>query len=395
MSKKERLSEFYSIFDASKKVEELSYNFMVYQYPNGKSFKNFMDLDEFFKEMAEFVFEKINLGALRSGFFEFADYPLIAFVIKRICSSNSQSVLFTEEDLEELLKMLKSKRYNSDHSYAFFAQIGQDGLYLNHVYKGLGIFNNRYRENFFVSDFEQNYNFGEILDIPYYFGFNANKRPEHPSFDVLGLSEYSKESKLDYRDITITVDNSKKCLRFLDNHGKEFYFSFLGNMTPIVFPRTLAMFNSLSLTGGMYFDLSDLVLRKKYAENKDLDVFDSPQIYFLDKEIILSRRKTLVRTKFLRKIFNDSQNNAQVLLGLKKICPYSSLFVREFFIDSNFKNKIKKPIFVNLNSSLGLENLIDYVKKVDWVTLEAPQPEFNQDHLIEFILESKNTNSGE
>lgn len=391
ISKIRSLSEFYSIFDASKSVEELAYNFMIYHYPEGKSFKNFMDLDEFFKELAEFVFEKINLGALRSGFFEFADYPLIAFIINKICSSNSQDFLFSEDDLEEILKKLKLNSYNSDHSYAFFVQTGKEGVYLNHVYKGLGIFNNRYRDNFSANDFEQNYNFGRIFDTPYYFGFNANKRPERPSLDMFGLSEYPKESELDYRDIMITVDSSKRCLRFLDNIGKEFYFSFLGNMTPIVFPKTLAMFNSLSLTGGMYFDLSDLVLRKKYADNKDLNVFISPQIYFLDKEIIISRSKTLVRTTLLKKIFNDSQNNAQILLGIKKIYPNSSLFVREFFVDSDFKSKIKKPLFVNLNSSIGLENFIDYVGKVDWVTLETPQPEFSQDHLTEFIVESKNT----
>ena len=46
---------------------------------------------------------------------------------------------------------------------------------------------------------------------------------------------------------------------------------------------------------------------------------------------------------------------------------------------------------MNLNSSIGLENFIDYVGKVDWVTLETPQPEFSQDHLTEFIVESKNT----
>lgn len=99
---------------------------------------------------------------------------------------------------------------------------------MNHVYKGLGIFNNRYRDNFSANDFEQNYNFGRIFDTPYYFGFNANKRPERPSLDMFGLSEYPKESELDYRDIMITVDSSKRCLRFLDNIGKEFYFSFLG-----------------------------------------------------------------------------------------------------------------------------------------------------------------------
>lgn len=173
--------------------------------------------------------------------------------------------------------------------------------------------------------------------------------------------------------------------------GSEFYFSFLGSMTPMVLPRTLAMFNSLSLTGGMYFDIADLVLRKKYDESPSLKVYTAPMIYFKEKKIVLARDKTLISTDYLNNLINKFQNKTELVLQLETLLSGKEFFVREFSVDCNFKNKFEKPIYVDLYSLIGIEILKNYIKDLDWIVFEKPNPNFNEEYLTEYIIESNNT----
>lgn len=390
-SVRNELSQFYSIFDASKKVEELAYMFVKQNYATSVTFDNFVDLDNFFRDMSEFIFSQINLGALRSGFFEGEDFPIIQSIIDYISKENTQTVILKDSNLRRIFNIAEKYKYNLQHSYAFFLQAGKSRLYLNHVYKGYGIFNNRYRDSFKEDDFETQYGFENVFDIPYYFGFNANKRPEKPSFDVLGLSSYGSDANITYKDISIVADDSHRNLRFLDKNNKTFHFSFLGSMTPMVLPKTIAMFNSISLTGGMYFDIADLVLRSKVRASDNLSRYEAPEVCFKDSQLVISRKKILFKTSYLKALLKDKSKYEKNVLLLNKLFGHAQIYIREFSVDSNFKNKFLKPIFINLNSILGLENFIAYIDDIEWVTIEEAQPELSGGNLIEYIVESENT----
>ena len=391
LENKEQLSKFYSIFDASKKVEEMAWKFMAIYYPYGKEFSDFQDMDQFLSQMSDYIFKNINLGELRSGFFDLDEYPLINNVINSICKSKENEYVISDSMIQMIFEKAKGINYNLEHSYTFFTQLSKKQLVVNHVYKGYGIFTNRYKDNFEDGIFEDRFGFDKICDIPYDFGFNANSRPNTESFDIYNLKNKINSNFMNYKDIKIDRHEVQKRLKFMKKDGSEFYFSFLGSMTPMVLPRTLAMFNSLSLTGGMYFDIADLVLRKKYDESPSLKVYTAPMIYFKEKKIVLARDKTLISTDYLNNLINKFQNKTELVLQLETLLSGKEFFVREFSVDCNFKNKFEKPIYVDLYSLIGIEILKNYIKDLDWIVFEKPNPNFNEEYLTEYIIESNNT----
>ncbi|MCY7216876.1 hypothetical protein [Streptococcus cristatus] len=141
----------------------------------------------------------------------------------------------------------------------------------------------------------------------------------------------------------------------------------------------------------MYFDIADLVLRKKYDESPKLNLYTAPMIYFREKKIVLARDKTLVSTDYLNSLINQAQNKTELIVKLNTLLGGKNFFVREFSVDCNFKNKFEKPIFINLCSSIGIEALKNYIKDLNWIVFEEPNPNFDEDYLTEYIIESNNT----
>lgn len=383
------LNKFFTIFDASKKVNTLANKFMKESYKDGVEFNDFEQLDNFLKELADNIFTKINLGALRSGFFDLTEYPLIKRVLMPIISTDNTSYTITNDVLNDLESLAKKINYNMSSSYTFFLQFQKNSCIINHVYKGYGIFNNRYRNNFENINFENEYGFKKILDIPYYFGFNANQRIERSFFDPLENSEFD-DIGISFRNISIRP-NDNSSLSFFDKEKNEFYYSFLGSMTPMVLPKTIAMFNSLTPSGGMYFDIGDLVLREKFNINRNSDVYYSPRIYFKNDKIILSREKKLFNAKRIKDILYNKPHDVNTLIELIKILDSTEFFLKEFFVGANFKNKLEKPIYINLNSTFSLELFINYILNLDWIVIEEVSPDLNVNkYLTEYLLEGIN-----
>lgn len=384
------LSRFYSIFDASKKIGTLANEFMIEKYPNGVSFASYEKLDNFLKEMAESIFKTINLGALRSGFFEFEEYPVIKKIVSSIIDSGKSYYIISKEEYGGLLKLCEELNYDQTHGYSFFLQPYEEGVVVNHVYKGYGVFSNRYKNN--IIDFSSNSDYGcsNLLDIPYYFGFNANERPLRKAFDPLNLGEYDFNN-ICYRDITIKPNKNK--ISFYDNDNVEFHFSFLGSMTPMVLPKTIAMFNSLCLTGGMYFDIGDLILRQKFESKSDSNFYESPRVCFDNDKIIIAREKYLFRSSFIEKKIHNTLNKSHMLIELIEIFKgKETFFLREFSVDDNFKNKFEKPVYINLISPISLEVFFNYIKDIDWFVVEEIVPDIQKsEYLSEYIVESQNS----
>lgn len=385
------LSKFMSIFDASKKVEELCQEYMTEHFPDGIRVKNFNELDSFFNELAHHVFTKINLGGLRSGFFE-GEFPIIKKVISDIEEKEKfeNTVIILKNDLRTYLNLGKNNRYNFSNSYALFIQQYNSVFVVNHIYKGYGIFNRRYRSNFPTEKFENNYGHARLLDMPYHFGFNANSRSCEKVFDPLNQTRGYHELGISYPEILIKPDESKKNLRFF-LQKEEVFLSFLGSMTPMVLPKTLAMFNSINLTGGMYFDLGDLILREKYQQNSSLNKYTASRIAFSTENLIIARKKVLLRSNEVLGQLSKYNDNVSKILYLKEIINLDfEFYIREFSVDMNFKNKFEKPIFVNLGSLMSIDVLVNYIQSIDWFVAEEVSPQLVPDNsLVEYIVETK------
>lgn len=141
----------------------------------------------------------------------------------------------------------------------------------------------------------------------------------------------------------------------------------------------------------MYFDISDLVLRSKVRESDNLSRYEAPEVCFKDSQLVISRKKILFKTSYLKSLLKDKSKYEKNVLLLNKLFGHAQIYIREFSVDSNFKNKFLKPIFINLNSILGLEIFIAYIDDIEWVTIEEAQPELSGGNLIEYIVESENT----
>lgn len=65
--------------------------------------------------------------------------------------------------------------------------------------------------------------------------------------------------------------------------------------------------------------------------------------------------------------------------------------MKEFFVGANFKNKLEKPIYINLNSTFSLELFINYILNLDWIVIEEVSPDLNVNkYLTEYLLEGIN-----
>ncbi|NVY96127.1 hypothetical protein HU830_02875 [Lactobacillus sp. DCY120] len=161
-------------------------------------------------------------------------------------------------------------------------------------------------------------------------------------------------------------------------------------MTPMVLPKTLAMFNSINLTGGMYFDLGDLVLRDKYSKNSSLSKYISPRITFNSETLVIAGKKVLLRSIDVLEELSKRQDNVSKILYLRETVDFNSkIYIREFSVDLNFKNKFEKPIFVDLGSLMSLDVMISYIKNVDWFIVEEVYPKLiKNSNLMEYIVES-------
>jgi hypothetical protein len=391
----EKLSKFISLFDASKNVERAASRFLAEEYSGEVDFsKGEINFDKFLQKMANHIFNKINVGKLRSGFFQFEESPLLEKIISELMNSTTTEVILSKEFSKSILLSAKNDVCNDYHAYAFFLQPNAEGFVVNHVYKGYGVFNRRYQQNYANFNFEEKYGVGEILDMPYNFGFNANCRKINNALELGYVPSVDAINIKDWRKLKIRNDEIHQRIRFYDQNDHEIFPSYLGSLTPMLLPKSVAIINSVTLTGGLYFDLGDLLLRQKYLADSTKEEYYSPNIYFHSKSLLLSREKKLLKVSKIRTVIKSSATESDVYLQLKKQLHINDdFYIREFVLLSDFNKKPEKPLYITIKSPLSLGAMINYIKNKNWVVLESINPEFSygSSHLTEYIVETTNS----
>ncbi|WP_349584928.1 hypothetical protein [Leuconostoc citreum] len=320
------------------------------------------------------VFQKINILSLKSGF-DLDKSSLIMKDVKEIINSDGNKVTIHHQPSD----------YSCDYSQisytAFVQPVKDDTFVLNHLYKGIGTFNRRYRGNYSGFNFKEDYLPLKIYDFPYTFGFNANKRrfTNENTFDDLVKGG----------DIVLVCDTKSSAVYFENDKGEKCSFSFLGSLSPMGLPRTIALVNAITIGSGFYFDIGDLVAREKSILYPNYDEFYVPGIFWGDN-IMLSREKTVIKSEKLLGLFmQDSLVDTLKNINESALFLNDKFMVREFFIDKDKATKSAKPIVISISSVISVLAFEEYLRSAEWVCLESLSPDMQQqpEHVTEYILD--------
>lgn len=371
------LSQFLSLFDASTYIK----NNVRQLYKNG-FFQSLQDKNIFesVQKIGEKTFQDLNVGALRMGFFDSITTDNIDNVIDHI--DNNDKFVFSKE----LTSKIISNNTEINSQYTFFLQTFNNQIIVNHIYKGYGVFDYRYHRNFGINKFySENIEMFPIASMNYDFGFNANDVNVMENLDV-GFPYFHQMNK-NIRNLyssKLKYSENENSIYLEDNQGK-FLPSYLGSLTPMVLPKTLAILNSLTLSGSLFFDIGDLYIRSQNKKNPDYEFFSAPQISFLKEEIIISRRKKVFQTiKILEKLGSDPQY-LDVVEVIFDLVERQSFFIKQFLMHNTETKKPLKPVYIDLRSIISVNVLQDYLTSVEWIEITDPIPEFSDSPVVEFI----------
>ena len=388
--KLESLSLFISTMDTSKYIQDIVYKYFLINFPEGVTLSHLdISIHDFFNDITKYISTKINTGKLRTGFLHM---DIIDLILKKYTSLDNDVVL-DKPFVETYMKNHKSGYF---HSYSYFIQKYKDKYVINHIYKGYGVFTRRFDKNFDSRSSDYLYGLPNLYDFPYNFGFNVDYRKYSKNIvlDIFPDTRFKKSNySIKINDLKIVVNRNEKRIQFFNKNNKEIFFSYLGSLNPIAYPPMLLEVNTLTLNSSLYFDLGDVLLRNMYEKNPNLKSYTVPNIFYLNKKLLLSRGKTLFNSGYLLSIFNKSSDiltfrNLLLKLNNNK----SSFFIREFVVDFNeYNRRMRKPVYIDINQPIALSAFISYLKKNKWVVLENPFPDPKdnpENNYKEFIFET-------
>lgn len=375
------LAYFFSYFDPSKRTFPIVKSFFQKNNIKNVSFRS-SNMHLFLDQLTKYVLSKLDIGGIRTGI-----NLLNKKLLHKISSSGSDKFIISQKDFDLLDDLEIAKAC----SYSMFLQKGDKNIVLNHIYKGYGVFNRRFRQNYKDQNFNDKYGINQLLDFGYNFGFNADNRKIQNVFD-LGYNYTEHCNKIN----SVFFQDSQMCLKGtrieLNHKGETITPTFLGSLTPMAYPSTISMMNFLFANGSLYFDLGDLILRYKYIYFKKDNIICSPNIYFLSQKIMISRKKILVKGETIRILYNSSSNIFEFVQKFKdEILKNHQFFIKQFFMElDDFDQNNNKPLYINIYNPISIEALLNYCDKTKWVVLEELNPSFNKDdNLTEYIYENK------
>lgn len=367
----DQISKLMSVYDSTNQVKKLATEYIKENYPKGISLKdNLRPL----RNLGRYLISNSNIGKTKSGFI--TDDSLV----DKIILSNQNSFVISERELNKYLSDKEVSRY---HSYAFFIQKANEGFVVNHTYKGYGVFNRRYRNNYSDINFDESYGLeNNIYDVDQQFGFNVNDRPINQK---VSMAWDSTSGDININDLLVDVNKKSNELNFFYK-DKVVHPNFLGSLTPLAYPYTLSVLNNLTLNGSLYFDLGDLVLRRKKELQRE--EITSPRIVY--KDIILSRKKTLAKGDDVIALYEKSKDDLDFISKLiDKYDTGEEFYIREFIVDfKNYDHSLSKPVYISVNIPVSIVTLLRYCKKNDWIVFEEAIPNSKHEDKVEFILET-------
>lgn len=404
------LSKFVSIFDISVRNKYLAYKFLEKKYNSIFIPKNSKEISKFLRDLSETIFHRDGywmeaFGYLGGKYVNDIDCRLLEIkmkIIKQLLSQiliNDEPIFITKDLFKDSVKKLELLVGHTHNSRSHFIQIGSGNeIIFNHIYKGYGVYRRRFSH--YLDTQKEDYGLdGELVDIPMTFGFNANIRESTDKALTLPLGDntlYSK-TKLSWLDIGYRTSNiSKEIEMFELSTGNIVYPHFLGSLITAALPSLVASFNSITLNDSLYCDFGEIILRELIKQKKEAMIV-VPRIYFIDRKMLLSRKKWYINCDYINDIISDS---SVISYKWMKIVQYFSekniptqFFIKDFFETYTEDSDVikNKPLYINFNSLLSFKSFMNRVKNKQYMLLEEEFPsviENNSENITELIYET-------
>ncbi|MDT1959063.1 lantibiotic dehydratase family protein [Carnobacterium divergens] len=406
------LTKFLAIFDISTRNKMLALEFLDSEYNSLFIPENSKDVSNFLRKLAEVLFMQNDywlesFGYIKGEYTQKIDCLLyeikkkiINFLKKSYCLNDSDIVISKKisSDCKDDLAQLTTDTHNSR---AFFLQNSENNqLVFNHIYKGYGVYNRRFK-HYLLNECSDNYELdGEIHDIPMSFGFNANIRESTMNTFELPIGELYllADESLNWLDLGFRKSIKRSEIEIFNvKTGEIIYPNFLGSLITVALPSLVAIFNTITLNDSIYFDFGELLLRELLKEEQNEIILSIPRICFQNNDFILSRKKWYLNLTELKDILLSKDPIELQWIEVKDYFKKKNLpndfYIKEFFekYETNSELLKEKPTYINLDSSLCFKVFKSSVITKQTLLIEEvlpSKPDMGQDEFVEYIIET-------
>lgn len=405
------LAEFIGIFDISTRCKMNALKILNNEYNGYFVPKDARELSEFLRKLSSQLFINDDYWLESFGYFDMENehnlndpiFKIKQKVIEYLMTKYEKAhnhINFSKEFVEKCNDDLKRIVGELHKSRAFFTQVSEQDIVINHIYKGYGVYNRRFQ--YYRHNSNPSYGTdGELYDIPMSFGFNANIRLMSPNTLELPIGENYHLGKNNIRWLDIGFRTSKKSqeIEMFNLHtGNVIYPNFLGSLITVALPSLVAVFNAITLNDSIYFDFGDVLLRNIIANGKDAkEIIKTPRITFINEQFILSRKKFYIPTHTLKGILSTKEDVSSQWLKVKAYFKENALpedfYIKDIFLkyDKNSEVLKDKPQYININSVLSFKLFKKIILKKEAVVFEEPKPispKNANDYVTEYIVET-------
>lgn len=394
----EDFSDFIGIFDINFRNKKLAKEYLDNNYNGYFVPKTSKELSKFLRELADLLFIKDDywleaFGYLKGTYTHEIDLSLykikynIFSEMERQMHQNKSDIILTKEFTNKI-RNEKSKILGKTHnSRALFIQQQKNKMILNHVYKGYGVYNRRFKK-YLYSAKKDVYNLdGYLLDIPLTFGFNANIREYTDTVLKLPIDEniLKSEDEINWLSLGFKSEKSNEEITIFNTlNDKKVYPSFLGSLITTALPSLVSIFNTITLNDSIYFNIGDLLVRetikKRVWYNENIPI-TFPRIYFQDDKILLSRKKWFINLKKMDNIFKLKE--LDLWLKVKSFFNMYNLpnefYLKDIFIKYELDSDLikDKPQYIDINSPLSFKEFKKIIKDKEYIIIEECIPNIN------------------
>lgn len=397
-SRLEELSDFIGIFDISFRNKKLAKEYLD-NYYNGKFLpRTAKDLSRFLRELADLLFIKDDywleaFGYLKGSYENNIDLSLynikykIFYEMKKQMEQNEKNIIFTKDFTNKIRNEKRKILGNTHNSRAFFIQQEKDTLILNHIYKGYGVYNRRFK-NYLNSTKRDFYKLdGLLLDIPLTFGFNANIRRNTDYVLKLPIEEHilKYKNEVDWLSLGFKSASHNEEITIINTqNGEKIYPNFLGSLITTALPSLVAIFNTITLNDSLYFNVGDLLVRE-IIKNRELHLEKKPilfpRVYFQNENLLMSRKKWFINLNLIKENLQleelDLWVSIQHFFNLYDLP--NEFYLKDIFIKYEVDSDLikDKPQYIDINSPLSFKEFKKIIKDKKYIIIEECIPDTN------------------
>lgn len=366
-------------------------------------------LDNVLKNMDIFV----NQGKINNKRYDIAEInqildvkeDFLTDIINKINSADFQTeeINLSKSYIEGFVERIPNNLLNKRQSNAMFLQKYEDKVVLNHIYEGNLIYFSRFLKLMpdiqssnllteYIDSTIKDYNY---CDIHTTYGFNANSRMNvtGKKIQLLNTPDIGAPqddlSEYNWMDSSFKVNEKTNELDIFINDEK-INIGFFGSLIPMALPGIASAMSLLSSNAAVYTGIDKIILSLVQSEMSDDDNLQKiPRIIF-NKDIIISRKKWLLRTEVLRKYFNKDKIEIYEMFNYfnENKLPFT-FFTHNFSFDEDLTNRVK-PQYIDITSPTFMKLFKRILEDNELIVIEEVLPDINsssEHHVTEDIIE--------